>query len=230
MSALAEPTTTGAAAETAETAAAPARGNYPAISEATIAAAQDGDRAAFDVIYTAYESPIYNYVYRTMGDADDARDLTQDAFLKAWLAFPRTLEYASFSLGPWLYRIASNVCLDVLRHRRLVKWQSWEAFLAAVPYGAWSRWQQALVDDAPQPDRMAERQELVAEVRAVLDGLLPQYRLHLHLREYGDLSYDEIAEVLSTTRAAVKSTLHRARRSFADAWSAKERQGAADAL
>jgi RNA polymerase sigma-70 factor (ECF subfamily) len=180
---------------------------------ALIARAQAGDHAAFEVIFTQYQTQIYNYVYRTMGSAEDAFDMTQDTFLKAYLALPKTSD--DLRVGAWLYRIATNVCLDELRHRKLVKWQPWEAFLSVFH-------PTQVAKDSPERDTIDR--ENTEEVQLILDKLHPKYRMCLILREYHDLSYDEIADVLNTTRAAVKSLLFRAREEFRQVYAKVERK------
>src|SRR5688500_13674828 len=178
-----------------------------------IARAQAGDHAAFEAIFTQYQTAIYNYIYRLMGSAEDAYDMTQDTLLKAYLALPKTSD--DLRVGAWLYRIATNVCLDELRHRKLVKWQPWEAFVSVFHPSQ-------VAKDSPERDCInTERSE---EVQLILAQLHPKYRLCLILREYHDLSYDEIAEVLTTTRAAVKSLLFRAREEFRQVYAKVERQ------
>lgn len=173
-------------------------------SEASLVTrAQAGDQRAFEELFTIFQTPIYNYIYRTMGSPEDAYDMTQDTFLKAYLALPKTSD--DLKIGAWLYRIATNVCLDELRHRKLVKWQPWEVFISVFHPSQ-------VAVDAPEREVMeGENQE---EVQAILSRLHPKYRMCLILREYHDLSYDEIADTLSTTRAAVKSLLFRAREEF----------------
>jgi RNA polymerase sigma-70 factor (ECF subfamily) len=180
---------------------------------ALIARAQAGDHAAFEAIFTQYQTAIYNYIYRLMGSAEDAYDMTQDTFLKAYLALPKTSD--DLRVGAWLYRIATNVCLDELRHRKLVKWQPWEAFVSVFHPSQ-------VAKDSPERDCInSENNE---EVQLILEKMHPKYRMCLILREYHDLSYDEIAEVLSTTRAAVKSLLFRAREEFRQVYAKVERQ------
>jgi RNA polymerase sigma-70 factor, ECF subfamily len=178
-----------------------------------IARARAGDHAAFEQLFTQYQTPIYNYIHRLMGSAEDAYDMTQDAFLKAYLALPKTSE--DLRVGAWLYRIATNLCYDELRHRKLVKWQPWEAFLSVFH-------PTQVAEDSPE--REFVHTEDGEEVQLLLQKLHPKYRTCLVLREYHDLSYDEIAEVLSTTRAAVKSLLFRAREEFRQVYARTERQ------
>jgi RNA polymerase sigma-70 factor (ECF subfamily) len=178
-----------------------------------IARAQAGDHAAFEQIFTQYQTAIYNYIYRLMGSAEDAYDMTQDTFLKAYLALPKTSD--DLRVGAWLYRIATNVCLDELRHRKLVKWQPWDAFISVFHPSQ-------VAKDSPERDCIDREDN--EEVQLILQKMHPKYRMCLVLREYHDLSYDEIAEVLNTTRAAVKSLLFRAREEFRQVYGKVERQ------
>jgi len=187
-----------------------------ATDAAVIARAQAGDHAAFEAVFNQYHSAIYNYIYRLIGNPEDAFDLTQDTFLKAYQALPRTSP--DLKISAWLYRIATNVCLDELRHRKLIRWQPWESFLSVFHPSQIAR---------DNPERDALHQENQEEVQAILGRMNPKYRLCLILREYQDLSYDEIAEVLCTTRAAVKSLLFRAREEFRQVYARTARQPAA---
>jgi RNA polymerase sigma-70 factor (ECF subfamily) len=196
---------------TIDGAAATGAANIP--DAALIARAQAGEHAAFEQLFNQYQSQIYNYIYRLMGSSEDANDLTQDTFLKAYLALSRTSH--DLRVGAWLYRIATNVCLDQLRHRKLIKWQAWESFVAVFH-------PTQVAKDSPERDCITR--ENAEEVQLILAQMHPKYRMCLILREYHDLSYDEIAEVLNTTRAAVKSLLFRAREEFRQVYAKVERQ------
>lgn len=185
------------------------------ISEEVIRRAQAGNHGAFEMIFNRYQTQIYNYIYRFMASAEDAFDMTQDTFLKAYLALPKTSDDLHLRLAPWLYRIATNVALDELRHRKLVKWQPWEAFISVFHPSQ-------VAKDCPERDCID--MENTEEVQLILDRLHPRHRMCLILREYHDLSYDEIAEVLDTTCAAVKSLLYRAREEFRQVYAKTERQ------
>jgi RNA polymerase sigma-70 factor (ECF subfamily) len=178
-----------------------------------IAWAQAGHHGAFEALFTQYQAAIQNYVYRLMGTAEDAHDLTQDTFLKAYLNLPKTTP--DLRVGAWLYRIATNACLDELRHRKLVKWQPWDAFISVFH-------PTQIAKDNPVKD-VIDREDAV-EVQLILDRLHPKYRICLLLREFHDLSYDEIADALLTTRAAVKSLLFRAREEFRQVYARTERK------
>jgi RNA polymerase sigma-70 factor (ECF subfamily) len=178
--------------------------------------ARAGDPVAFGAIFAQYQARIYAHIVRLMGAAGgaaDAEDLTQDAFLKAYVALPRTT--GDLHVGAWLYRIATNVCYDRLRHHALIRWQPWEASVAAYHPS------QVATDN---PERSAVQREDGEEVRLLLDALPPAYRTVLVLRDYRDLSYDEIATALTTTRPAVKSLLFRAREAFRRQYATAVRQ------
>src|SRR5438067_10771305 len=89
--------------------------------------AREGDAAAFEAIYNRYERRIYAFIYQLMGNSEDAYDLTQDTFVKAYSALPRTAP-TDMNLSAWLHRIAWNSCMDVLRRRKLIRWLPWETF------------------------------------------------------------------------------------------------------
>jgi RNA polymerase sigma-70 factor (ECF subfamily) len=183
------------AAMTATTAA--GRGSLPAADRST--------EDLFEALFAQYEQAIYQYVYRLLGDPEDARDFTQDAFFKAYRKLPETLAKGNFQPQAWLYRIATNVCLDELRHRSLLKWQPWEAFVTLFHPSQVAR---------DNPERDALQAETRHEVERVLEKLPPRYRTALILREYHGLGYEEIAHALGTSRTAVKTLLLRAREAF----------------
>jgi RNA polymerase sigma-70 factor (ECF subfamily) len=173
--------------------------------------ARQGDEAAFSAIYERYERPIYGLVYRLMGNPDDAFDITQDVFVKAYKALSKTSP--DLNLSAWLHRIASNACMDVLRRRKLVRWLPWDPAEHAniTPAG-----------DEDEPERRLVGREIREQVQAVLNQMNERYRLCLVLREYQDLSCEDIAEVLGTSRQAVKSMLFRAREQFREIYQRQE--------
>ncbi|MBI4497808.1 MAG: RNA polymerase sigma factor [Chloroflexi bacterium] len=162
---------------------------------------------SFEDIFAQYKDAIYSYIYHMMGSAEDAEDFTQDTFLKAYLALAQMPP--DLKLKPWLYRIATNVCLDEMRRRKIIRWQPWEGVA-----------ERFLRQAAPEPDPESSlvAAEDAAEVKEVLKRLHPRHRLALLLREYQNLSYDEMAQVLKTTQSAIKSLLFRAREEFRKAY------------
>jgi RNA polymerase sigma-70 factor (ECF subfamily) len=170
-----------------------------------VSRAREGDTAAFEAIYNRYERRIYAFVYRLMGNAEDAYDLTQDTFVKAYMALPRISGDADLNLSAWLHRIASNACMDVLRRRKLIRWLPWETFDT-----------NPAMEPAADDDPVGEYNQLetTGEVQAVLGKLTPKHRMALVLKEYQGMSCDEIGEVMGASRSAVKSLLFRAREEF----------------
>ncbi len=138
------------------------------------------------------------------GNAEDAADLTQEAFVKAW----RCLESFQFksSFSTWLYRLASNVCLDHLRSAKRNR---------TVPLIVTCADSEALVIDPPDPAPLPEEQVVLTEEQQYLQlamaSLEIEERRLLTLRVVNDLSYAEIAELLEIKEGTVKSRLSRAR-------------------
>ncbi len=167
------------------------------------ALAQDQD--AFAELVYLFQDPVYNLCYRMLGDAAEAEDATQEAFLRAFLNLRRYDTNRSFKT--WLMSIASNHCIDRWRKRRmqLVSLDD-EPTAAAL----------ALSSSDPLPEQAA----LNAEQSELLQGLLMKleesYRLPLVLRYWYDYSYAEIAQLMNTTESAIKSRLFRARRTLAN--------------
>ena len=176
------------------------------LTDAELAAlSASGDHASFEVLFSRYQVPIRNYVMRLMSDGHDAEEMTQDVFTKAWLALITGRLRGELKFSAWVYRVATNHCFDELRHRKLIKWTPWATYTTVFhpsQVGA----------EAPEHDAL--QSERASEVQEVLARLVPKYRTYLVLREYHGLSYDEIGEILNTTRAAVKSNLYRAREAF----------------
>lgn len=174
---------------------------------ASVAAGPSAEaRALFEALFEQHHRPLYQYVCRLMGDANDALDFTQEAYLRAYRALPAMLASGRpLQARAWLYRIATNVCLDELRRRRLIKWQRWETYLCAFHPA------QLATDD---PVRDVLRQEATLEVQSVLNRMHPRYRVCLVLREFERCSYQQIAEATGCSVEAVKTALFRAREDF----------------
>lgn len=165
--------------------------------------ARAGSDVAFEALVQRYERQIYAVTYYMMGDPDDAFDLTQECFIRAYKNLSRT--NPELNISAWLHRIASNACLDVLRRRKRIRWQPWdsgkhERFLEAGP-----------VDD---PEQVVLASENSDDVQQVLARMIPRNRLALVLREHDGLSVREIGEVMGLSGSAVKSVLFRGREEF----------------
>lgn len=172
-----------------------------------IEAARHGDPAGQTWIYERYFPRLHRHAYRLLLDSEDADDLVHDAFIKAF----RSLRHGGFGRGGdeeianWLYRITENVCLDVLRRRQRLRWQTWDG----------SKHDQLLVSTAwDDPERRAVAQETRRLVQEIMSRMTPRHRRGLELREYQGLNCYEMAEVMHLSRSAVKSLLFRAREEF----------------
>jgi RNA polymerase sigma-70 factor (ECF subfamily) len=161
-----------------------------------------GHHGAFRDLVRRYERQVAHLIYLSLGRPEDVEDLSQEVFLRVYHALPR-LE-PQRSLFSWIYRIASNVVIDEARRRKFRSMLSLD-FLAAET-GKDAR---GSTDDDPAV--RTERSELHGTLQAAIRRLAPDQRVALLLREYEDLSYEEIAEVLQTSVPAVKSRLFRAR-------------------
>ncbi len=157
----------------------------------------------FPQVADPFRRELLAHCYRMTGSVHDAEDLVQETYLRAWRAY-HSFEGRS-SVRTWLYRIATNVCLDELRHRKLLKWQPWETFVSLFHPSQVAR---------DNPERDALQTETKHEVEIVLEKLSERYRIALVLREYHGLGYEDIADIMGTTRTAVKTLLLRARESF----------------
>lgn len=170
---------------------------------AVIRRAQRGDTKAFEALLSAYEKPVYNLCLRMTGNAEDAADLTQEAFLKIW----RGLENYKFesSFSTWVYRLTTNVSIDFLRgkkRRQTVSITVEEEDGAA---------ELEVPDPAPLPEEQLLHREKKAQIASAMNQLDEEARLILTLRILEDLSYEEIARVTGLKDGTVKSRLARAR-------------------
>ena len=168
-----------------------------------IAAAKAGDQDAFEALIRLYEKRVLALTRRMCRNPADAEEAAQEAFLAAWQGLPFFRGDASFST--WLYRLASNACVDLLR--REGRRQS-----AAGPSLNDEEVQLEVPDTAPSPQEQAERSELRQQIEAGLQALTPDHRQVLLLREMHQLSYDEIAQTLDVDVGTVKSRINRGRK------------------
>lgn len=163
-----------------------------------------GSAEAFEQLLLTYQTPIYNLCLRMTGNPEDAADMTQESFLKAW----RSLEGFHFesAFSTWLYRLASNTCLDFLRSVKRRK-----QFSLTMEDADGETQLLDLPDPAPTPEASLLSAEESALLAAAMRQLDPEQQRILTLRVVNDLSYTEIAAVLDIKEGTVKSRLARAR-------------------
>lgn len=168
-----------------------------------------GDTDAFEALVTAYQKQVYNLALRTVGNEEDAADMTQEAFLRAYRSLGSFRGDSKFSV--WLYRLTTNICIDFLRSRGRRPTVS----LTAADKDEEPQ-ELDVADDRFDPVQSLERAELRRAVQRGLASLPEDYRRILMLRELSGLSYAEIGQVLRLEEGTVKSRLFRARKKLCD--------------
>jgi RNA polymerase sigma-70 factor (ECF subfamily) len=160
------------------------------------ARARNGESKAFTELVSRHQDRVFRFVLRMTGSREEAMDITQDTFMKAWQVMPRWRPEAQF--GTWLLQIARNGALDVLRRNAVVGFEPLDDDLPAA-------------DPMPGPEEHVHARRRLESLDAALRSLAVEHREVLLLREVEDLSYGEIAETLGIAEGTVKSRIARAR-------------------
>jgi len=162
------------------------------------------DQAAYERLLEKYRRPVYGIVRRMVRDEEDARDLAQEAFIRAFKNLKQFDPERRFS--SWLFRIANNLCIDHYRRRKLNT-----VPMVRSPDGETEEtWE--LPDDAPSPAETFSDRERSRRLLAAVESLPPTYRSVILLRHQQGLAYEEIAETLDVPLGTVKARIHRAHR------------------
>lgn len=170
-----------------------------------------GSRQAFEILIGRHQKAIFNFIDRFTGHRADAEDLTQDVFLRVWKYADTYLPEAKFTT--WLYRIATNLCINLQRRNRIRRW-----FTVSV-----NNQKEHCPDHVPMarmdttgstPEDDYIQSELARNVRKSLYELPASQRLAVILKVYEELSYSEISQILGRSPAAVDSLLIRAKRNL----------------
>lgn len=164
--------------------------------------AKAGDSEAFTQLFEHYHTGIYGYIAGLVNNVEDAQDLTQKTFLKAWEKLPDLRDTSKFK--PWLYTIARNLVYDHRRQKKKIFWESWERISGL----------DILVSEFSHEEEIAEAQL----VRLVLVEVPVRYRSCLLLQVKGGFSQHEIAELLGISKASVSTYLSIARARFRQAY------------
>lgn len=172
--------------------------------------AQEGDTAAFEELVRHYDRTVLRLAHHLTDSADDAQDIYQEAFLRAYRNIGRFRFECSFYT--WIYRIVTNLCFDHLRRRQLQ-----DRYAYSEPYSGDSEEHEPSVLDrasdqraGASPERAALNGELRKRIMRALSKLSPRERMVFELRHYEGLKLQTVASILSTTENTVKNTLFRA--------------------
>jgi len=155
------------------------------------------DSTAFEELVRRYQNRIYSLAYRMTGDSVEAYDLTQEAFLRCYAALPSF--NPSLRFAPWLYRIATNLCINFLQSSRVRKGGADPELALQMP------------DRGKQPDSLYEEKEQRQRIHAAILNLPTKYRAVVILRHMQDKTYEEIAAILDLPLNTVRTHLFRAR-------------------
>ncbi len=168
-----------------------------------LALARTGDENALAQLYAEYKEPVWRLCRRLLRREADAEDVLQTTFIKAFCALPQFRGDAS--LKTWLFRIAVNEAITLLRRRDAAHVSTTDE----------------AIDDMVAPDAMGDAERVA--VRALIASLKPDFRTVLVLRYWEELSYEEIASVLSLPLPSVKMRIHRAKEAFRELYLGKEK-------
>ena len=168
-------------------------------TESLIRRYQMGDDLAIGALIRRYQNYVYRLCYLVMRNEQDAEDMTQETFVRAFQALPRYEIRKGISFEAWLYRIAVNRCRSRMRRKwyQVLPWPSPAPLITT--------------DLERQPDRLVMRDEQRGEILAAINSLGEKHRLVVILRYYAGFSNEEIAQTLRIPSGTVRSRLHTAR-------------------
>ncbi|WP_409343382.1 RNA polymerase sigma factor SigW [Paenibacillus sp. MBLB4367] len=165
---------------------------------------RNGDRRAFAELVDMYKDKLYHLAYRMLSQAHEAEDIVQETFLRVYTNLERYDENQKFST--WIYRIATNLCIDRLRKRKANY-----SLDAEMPDGEGSDWYSLLPSDEATPESELILSETQHNIRKAIDSLPEKYKSVVILRYLHDMSLQEIGDVLDMPVTTVKTRVHRGR-------------------
>ncbi len=169
---------------------------------------QNGRKEAFEEIVDRYTGPLYNFIYRIIGDGATAEDLLQETFIRLWIKYDSYREIARFST--WLYTVAGNLAKSELRKRRIRRWFPLSSGGGGRTSGDEERTLD-LPDENADPQRDFERNNISNRVEEEIQKLPLVFRDVIVLRDIQELSYEEISTILKIPLGTVKSRVNRGR-------------------
>lgn len=163
-----------------------------------------GDATSYDTLFDRYRRQLHAAVLARCADEQDAADILQESYIKAYLSLSRY--NPAYTFGQWVYTIVRNLCIDYARRRRST------ANTVSIDGPAASR--SGPINppcDTPTPEERIISRQSSRQLDTLMERLPPRYRTMIELRFVGEYSYDEIAEQLSLPIGTVKTQIHRAR-------------------
>ncbi len=168
-----------------------------------VESAKNGDQAAFAQLMNRYREAIYYMLLKMVNNASDAEDLTIEAFGKA---FKNLEQYTpNFAFSTWLFKIASNNCIDFIRKKRI------DHISLDREIGDKNRASNIIMAEVPDPEENLIKKQKAKLMRSIVTTLKPRYRELVELRYFKEYSYEEIADELNLPLGTVKAQLFRAR-------------------
>ena len=169
--------------------------------------ALSGDQLAFEALVQRYSTPLFNFIYRFLGDYDQACDVLQQVFMRFYTSLPNLATGEPFK--PWLFQVARNCCVDELRRRRryaiLFSQLEMENSEGEVTFMG------DTADPGPLPEELAERHDVQHILQEAIQTLPPKFRAVVVLRYVSQLSFSEIGRTLNMPEATAKTYFHRAK-------------------
>jgi RNA polymerase sigma-70 factor (ECF subfamily) len=166
---------------------------------------EKNDQAAYAELLDRYKESVFYLLLKMVNNKDDAEDLTLEAFGKA---FKNIEQYTpNFAFSTWLFRIATNNCIDFIRKKRMVTLSLDKTFTS----GDGDEMTMDVRSDSLDPEEHLIRKQKNVLMRSIVEKLKPRYRLLVEMRYFQEMSYEEIAETLDLPLGTVKAQLFRAR-------------------
>ncbi len=161
-----------------------------------------GDEKSLEALILAYLKPLYSFICRYVGNAQDAEDITQEVFVKVWRYLKRFDQNKSFKT--WIFSIAKNTSLDFLKKKKTIPFSEFDNEAGE------NMLTETLADPTPLPDKLLERAGVAEELNLAMQKIAPQYRMVLFSRYNDHFTFREIAETLGESLNTVKSRHRRA--------------------
>ncbi len=161
-----------------------------------------GDKASLEILIKQYLKPIYSFVYRYVGNSQEAEDITHEVFVKVWRNLKKFNQEKSFKT--WIFSISKNAAIDSLKKKKAIPFSEFEN-----EYGE-NTILETLADPAPLPHELLEQQDMAQILSSAMDKLTPKYRMVLFLRYNDHFNFREIAESLGESLHTITSRHRRA--------------------